>query len=179
MIEILTPRLKLREWKEEDKDLFFRLNSDPRVMEFMPKLLSKKESDYFVERIKTKFKKDGYSFLAVELIETQILIGLIGLSIPEFDACFTPCVEIGWRLAYDYWGKGYATEGAKASLNYGFQELNLSEIVSFTVPKNLRSRKVMERIGMKFIDEFEHPLLPEGYPLKKHVLYKITKESLT
>ncbi|MGK7956979.1 MAG: GNAT family N-acetyltransferase [Crocosphaera sp.] len=178
MIEILTPRLKLREWKEEDKDLFFRLNSDPRVMEFMPKLLSKQESDYFVERIKTKFQKDGYSFLAVELIETQIFIGLIGLSIPEFHACFTPCVEIGWRLAYDYWGQGYATEGAKASLQYGFQELNLSEIVSFTVPQNIRSRQVMERIGMNYVDEFNHPLLPQGHPLEKHVLYKISPESI-
>ena len=81
-------------------------------------------------------------------------------------------MEIGWRLAYDYWGKGYATEGAKASLNYGFKELNLSEIVSFTVPNNLRSRQVMERIGMTYMDEFEHPLLPQEHPLRKHVLYK-------
>ena len=173
MIEIVTPRLKLRQWKEEDKEPFFKLNSDPRVMKFMPKLLSKEESDNFVERIKRRFKEDGYSFFAVELIENQTFIGLIGLSIPRFQSFFTPCVEIGWRLAYDYWGKGYATEGAKASLNYGFNELNLSEIVSFTVSKNLRSRQVMERIGMKFIDEFQHPLLPKEHCLSKHVLYKI------
>ncbi|MGB5595396.1 MAG: GNAT family N-acetyltransferase [Crocosphaera sp.] len=174
MLEILTPRLKLREWKEEDKEFFFHINSDPKVMEFMPKLLSKEESDDFVERIKTKFKEDGYSFFAVELISDQTFIGLIGLSIPKFQSFFTPCVEIGWRLAYNYWGKGYATEGAKECINYGFKDLKLSEIVSFTVPKNVRSRKVMEGIGMKFIDEFDHPLLPEGHPLKKHVLYKIT-----
>ena len=172
MIEILTPRLKLRQWKEEDKEPFFKLNSDPRVMEFMPKLLSKEESDQFIERIKKQFKEDRYSFFAVELIEDKTFIGLIGLSIPKFQSFFTPCVEIGWRLAYDYWGKGYATEGAKASLNYGFKELNLSEIVSFTVPKNVRSRQVMERIGMKYIDKFEHPLLPQGHPLRNHVLYK-------
>ena len=173
MIEISTPRLKLREWKEEDKDPFLKLNSDPRVMKFMPKLLSKQESDHFVERIKIKFKEDGYSFFAVELIENETFIGLIGLSIPKFDSFFTPCVEIGWRLAYDYWGNGYATEGAKASLKYGFQELNLSEVFSFTVPENIRSRQVMERIGMNYVDEFNHPLLPQGHPLEKHVLYKI------
>ncbi len=175
MPEILTPRLKLRAWKEEDKEPFFKLNSDPRVMEFMPKLLSKQESDNFFERINLGFKKHGYSFFAVELIENKRFIGLIGLSIPKFESFFTPCVEIAWRLAYNYWGKGYATEGAKASLDYGFNELNLSEIVSFTVPQNLRSRQVMQRIGMTFINEFEHPSLPEGHCLKKHVLYKTPK----
>ena len=172
MIEILTPRLKLREWKEKDKDPFFKINSDPRVMEFMPKQLSKQESDQFIERIKTHFQNHQYGLFAVELLEDKSLIGLIGLSIPKFQSFFTPCVEIGWRLAYDYWGKGYATEGAKASLNYGFKELNLLEIFSFTVPKNVRSRQVMERIGMTYIDEFEHPLLPQENPLRKHVLYK-------
>ncbi len=171
-MKILTARLKLREWKEADKEPFFELNSDPRVMELMPKLLSKEESDQLIERIKRQFQEDGYSFFALELIENQTFIGLIGLSIPKFQSFFTPCVEIGWRLAYNYWGKGYATEGAKASLNYGFNELNLSEIVSFTVPQNIRSRQVMERIGMKNIDEFEHPLLPQGHPLRKHILYK-------
>lgn len=173
MIEILTPRLKLREWKEEDKETFFKLNSDPRVMEFMPKLLSKKESDQLVESIKLKFKENGYSFFAVELLEDKSFIGFIGLSIPKFDTFFTPCVEIGWRLAYNYWGKGYATEGAKECINYGFSKLNLSEIVSFTASQNIRSCKVMERIGMKYIDEFNHPVLPKGHPLEKHVLYKI------
>ncbi|WP_107667624.1 GNAT family N-acetyltransferase [Cyanothece sp. BG0011] len=173
MLKILTPRLKLREWKEKDKEPFFKLNSDPRVMEFMPKLLSKQESDSFVERIKTHFRDYQYGLFAVELIEDKSFIGFIGLSIPKFDAFFTPCVEIGWRLAYDYWGKGYATEGAKASLDYGFQELGLSEIVSFTASQNVRSRKVMERINMKYIDEFNHPVLPKGHPLEKHVLYKI------
>ncbi len=173
MIEIVTPRLRLREWKEEDKEPFFKLNSDPRVMKFMPKLLSKQESNDFVERIKLGFKQDGYSFFAVELIKDKTFIGLIGLSIPKFHSFFTPCVEIGWRLAYDYWGKGYATEGAKASVDYGFKELGLFEIVSFTVPENIRSRTVMERIGMRYVDEFNHPVLPQGHPLEKHVLYKI------
>ncbi|MEL4896074.1 GNAT family N-acetyltransferase [Crocosphaera sp. Alani8] len=178
MIEIVTPRLKLRQWKEEDKEPFFKLNSDLRVMEFLPKSLSKEESNNFIERIKLGFKEDGYSFWAAELIENQAFIGLIGLSIPKFQSFFTPCVEIGWRLAYDYWGKGYATEGAKASLDYGFKELNLSEIVSFTFFKNLRSRRVMERIGMRFLDEFEHLSLPEGHCLRTHVLYKINLSSM-
>ncbi|MDJ0660219.1 MAG: GNAT family N-acetyltransferase [Crocosphaera sp.] len=175
-MEILTARLKLREWKEADKEPLFKLNSDPRVMEFMPKLLSKEESDNYLEVIKLRFEEDGYSFFAVELIENQTFIGLMGLSVPQFDSFFTPCVEIGWRLAYDYWGKGYATEGAKASLDYGFNELGLSEIVSFTVPRNIRSRRVMQSIGMHYVGEFNHPLLPQKHPLEKHSLYKIKKE---
>ncbi|MEA5508684.1 GNAT family N-acetyltransferase [Crocosphaera sp. UHCC 0190] len=172
MIEILTPRLKLREWKEEDKEPFFCLSSDPKVMEFMPKLLSKEESNSLVERIKIHFQEHGYGLFSVELLNENTFIGFIGLYIPRFQTYFTPCVEIGWRLAYKYWGKGYATEGAKAVLNYGFNQLQLSEIVSFTVPNNVRSRRVMEKIGMTFFDYFDHPLLPVGHPLSKHVLYK-------
>lgn len=175
MIEILTPRLKLREWQAEDKETFFQINSDPKVMEFMPKILSREESDNFIERIKLHFKEHDFGLFAVELITSNKFMGFVGLSIPQFQADFTPCVEIGWRLGTEYWGKGYATEGAKAVLNYGFQELKLSEIVSFTVPKNVRSRKVMERVGMRWVDEFYHPLLPSGHPLSKHILYKITR----
>lgn len=177
MKETLTPRLTLRRWKDEDKEPFANLNADPQVMEFMPKALSSEESHSLVERIESNFKEHGFGLFAAELVNSQTFIGFIGLAIPRFQASFTPCVEIGWRLAFEHWGNGYATEGARAVLQFAFTELNLKEVVSFTVPANLRSRRVMERIGMKFIEEFEHPSLPEGHPLRRHVLYTITKAS--
>ncbi len=175
MKEILTPRLTLRRWKDEDKELFANLNADPQVMEFMPKILSREESHSFVERIENNFKEHKFGLFAAELVNSKTFIGFIGLAIPRFQSSFTPCVEIGWRLAFEHWGNGYAAEGARAVLEFAFAELNLREVVSFTVPANLRSRRVMERIGMEFIKEFAHPSLPEGHPLRKHVLYAITK----
>lgn len=139
----------------------------------MPKALSKEESHSLVERIESNFKEYGFGLFAAELVNSQTFIGFIGLAISRFQASFTPCVEIGWRLAFEHWGNGYATEGAKAVLEFAFTELNLREVVSFTVPANLRSRRVMKRIGMKFIEEFDHPFLPEGHPLRRHVLYAI------
>ena len=177
MKEILTPRLKLRRWKDEDKEPFANLNADPRVMEFMPKVLSEEESHSFVARIERNFKEHRFSLFAAELVNLKTFIGFIGLAIPRFQASFTPCVEIGWRLAFEHWGNGYATEGARAVLEFAFTELNLREVVSFTVPANLRSRRVMEPIGMKFIQEFDHPSLSEGHPLRRHVLYAITNGS--
>lgn len=177
MEEILTPRLKLRKWKDQDREPFSNLNADPRVMEFMPKALSREESDSFVEEIESDFKEHKFGLFAAELAKSQTFIGFIGLAVPHFKASFTPCVEIGWRLAFEHWGNGYATEGARAVLEFAFTELKLKEVVSFTVLANLRSCRVMERIGMKFIEEFEHPYLPEGHPLRRHVLYAITKAS--
>ena len=177
MKEILTPRLTLRRWKDEDKELFANLNADPKVMEFMPKTLYREESHSLVERIESNFKEQGFGLFAAELVNPKTFIGFIGLAIPRFQASFTPCVEIGWRLAFEHWGNGYATEGARAVLEFAFTELNLREITSFTVPANLRSRRVMERIGMNFSKEFEHPCLPEGHLFRRHVLYAITKGS--
>ena len=177
MKEVSTPRLTLRRWKNEDKEPLANLNADPQVMEFMPKTLSSEESHSLVERIESNFKEHGFGLFAAELVSSQTFIGFIGLAIPRFQASFTPCVEIGWRLALEYWGNGYATEGARAVLQFAFNELNLKEVVSFTDPANLRSRRVMERIGMKFIEEFKPPSLPEGHPLRRHVLYTITKAS--
>ncbi|GBF80989.1 GNAT family N-acetyltransferase [Aphanothece sacrum] len=174
MLEIITPRLILRRWQTEDQQTFSQINADPRVMEFLPKPLSFDESNSFIERIETHFEENGFGLWATQLQDSPSLIGFIGLSIPRFQASFTPCVEIGWRLGYDYWGKGYATEGAKAALEFAFTQLNLPEVLSFTVPKNWRSRRVMERIDMKFSQEFDHPDLPEGNPLRKHILYKTT-----
>lgn len=171
---ISTPRLLLRAWKDSDREPFASLNADPEVMEFFPALLSRSESDGLVDRINTHLNEHGFTFFAAELKEDGTFIGFIGMARPTFKAHFTPCVEIGWRLARPYWNLGLATEGAKAILRYGFEQLKLAEIVSFAVAANLRSRRVMERIGMTYdpADDFDHPNLPAGHPLSMHVLYR-------
>jgi RimJ/RimL family protein N-acetyltransferase len=176
-MELITKRLRLRLWRDEDLAAFAALNSDPRVMQYMPKRLDHTESDAFAGRIKENFTRNGFGLWAVEVSGITDFIGFTGLSVPRFEAHFTPCVEIGWRLAYDFWGYGYATEAACAARDYGFNQLGLTEIVSFTVAANQRSRKVMECIGMTHCpeDDFHHPLLPEGYPLRYHVLYRLAR----
>jgi RimJ/RimL family protein N-acetyltransferase len=153
------------------------MNAEPRVMEFFPKCLSREESDAMVDRIKDHFRSKGFGLYAAELRSDGQFIGYVGLHTPTFEARFMPCVEIGWRLASDVWGQGLATEGARAVIHYAFQELRLDEIVSFTVPANQRSIHVMQKIGMTrdATDDFEHPNLPEGHPLRKHVLYRLAK----
>ena len=150
------------------------MNADPTVMEFFPKPLDRAESDGMAARIEAHFERRGFGLWAVEVPGVADFIGFVGLSTPTFEAHFTPCVEVGWRLARDHWGRGYATEAARAALDFGFRQLGLPEIVSFTVPANRRSRGVMERIGMTRspADDFDHPVLPEGHPLRKHVLYR-------
>ncbi len=175
---IETERLILRIWKQDDLESFAQLNSDPNVMEYMPKCLNKAETETFHSRIQAHIQRHGFGLFACELKETNKFIGYVGLNIPSFEAHFTPCVEIGWRLSFDYWGKGYATEAARAVLSFAFENLALDEVVSFTVPNNLRSRKVMEKIGMKrdSKDDFHHPLLSKSDPLSLHVLYKLKKD---
>ena len=171
---IHTPRLELRQWRDDDLPTFAAMNADPRVMEFFPSVLDRGESDALAARIHSEFTSRGFGRWAVEVPGVCRFIGFVGLSVPSFHAAFTPCVEIGWRLAYDHWGHGYATEAARAALDFGFRQLALEEIVSFTVPANLRSRSVMERIGMTRspADDFDHPSLPTGHPLQRHVLYR-------
>jgi RimJ/RimL family protein N-acetyltransferase len=152
------------------------MNADPSVMEFMPKLLDSLESDALVERIERHFDERGFGLMAIELKESGEFVGFVGLSVPQFEAPFMPAVEIGWRLAAEYWGKGLATEAAQETLRFGFEKVGLESVVSFTVPANVRSRRVMERIGMTSEGEFEHPRLPEGHPLRRHVLYRLTQE---
>lgn len=177
---LATNRLLMRRWTEEDSGPFFRMNSDPRVMEFLPKRLSRAESDLFMERIENHFQKHGFGLFAAELLADHSFIGFIGLSVPTFEAHFTPCVEIGWRLAAERWGRGLATEGAREVLRHAFEDLKLDEIVSFTVPANVRSRSVMEKIGMMHnpADDFDHPSLPAGHALKRHVLYRVRKANV-
>ncbi len=153
------------------------INADARVAEFLPKTLTREESDALVARLRDHFDRHGFGLWAVEVVGVAGCIGFVGLSVPAFETHFTPCVEIGWRLAFDHWGRGYATEAAREALRFGFQSLGLDEIVSFTVTANRRSRAVMERLGMTHTeaDDFDHPLLAAGHPLRRHVLYRLTR----
>ncbi|WBW97813.1 GNAT family N-acetyltransferase [Oceanirhabdus sp. W0125-5] len=172
---IKTNRLGLRKWNPEDLIPFTEMNSDPKVMEFFTNTLTKEESYAFANRVISHFDSHGFGLYAVDVLSSGEFIGYIGLSIPKFEAYFTPCVEIGWRIAHKYWGKGYAPEGAKACIKYAFETLNISEIVSFTASINKRSIRVMEKIGMDYCGTFKHPKVDINSPLYEHVLYKIEK----
>jgi RimJ/RimL family protein N-acetyltransferase len=175
--ELRTERLLLRRWRPKDVEAFAAINADPRVMEHFPALLSREESDARYARIAAHFDEHDFGLWAAEIPGEAPFIGFIGIGIPRFEAHFTPCVEIGWRMAKHYWGRGLAPEGARACLAFGFELLKLTEIVSFTVPANMRSRRVMEKIGMIHDPggDFDHPSLPAGHPLSRHVLYRIRR----
>jgi RimJ/RimL family protein N-acetyltransferase len=175
--DLRTARLYLRRWRPEDRASFARMNADPRVMEFFPALLSRAESDTRADQIEAHFHEHGFGLWAVEVPGVTPFAGFVGLAIPRFEAPFTPCVEIGWRLDADHWNRGYATEGALAAIEFAFGPLQVEEVVSFTVPVNLRSRRVMEKLGMtrSESEDFDHPLLPEGHPLRRHVLYRLAR----
>lgn len=169
-----TARLRLRRWVPSDLEPFAALNTDPEVMRHFPALRDRAESVASMERNEASFDAKGFGAWAMNLPGTGF-IGFCGLMVPGFDAHFTPCVEIGWRMARAHWGRGYATEAARAALDDGFARLGLAEVVSFTAVGNVRSRQVMERLGMTrdAADDFDHPKLPEGHPLRPHVLYRI------
>ena len=172
--ELRTTRLRLRRWLPSDRAPFAAYNAEPRVAEFLLGPLSREESDALVVRIETHFERNGFGLWAVEICGGAPFAGFVGLSVPSFEAHFTPCVEIGWRLGSEHWGQGYASEGAKAALDFAFESLQLDEVVSFTVPANLRSRRVMEKVGMTHAprDDFDHPAVPRGHALRRHVLYR-------
>jgi ribosomal-protein-alanine N-acetyltransferase len=174
-----TERLLLRPWRDSDLAPFATINADPEVTEFLAGALSRKESDAVAQRIREHSDRHRFGLWAVEVPGVADFIGFIGLSIPSFEAHFTPCVEVVWRLAREHWGSGYATEGARAALEFGFTEPGLDEIVSFTTVANQRSRAVMERLGMRRdpADDFDHPALPADHPLRRHVLYRIGKRA--
>jgi RimJ/RimL family protein N-acetyltransferase len=151
------------------------MNADSEVMRYMIRPLAREESDAFIDRVERQFDEQGFGLWAVEVSTNVPFIGYVGLWIPNFEAHFTPAVEVGWRLDQRYWGNGYATEAARAAIADGFERIGLKEIVSFTVPVNLRSIAVMERLGMKrdHDDDFEHPNVPKAHPYRRHLLYRI------
>jgi RimJ/RimL family protein N-acetyltransferase len=176
--ELTTTRLRLRTWRDSDLPAYAALNADPQVMEHMPSLLDRAASDASAASIREHFAQHGFGLWAVEAPDVAGFIGFVGLAVPGFEAHFTPCVEIGWRLAQAHWGRGYATEAAAAAADFAFDRAGLAEIVSFTVPANRRSRAVMERLGMTHdaAEDFDHPRLPEAHPLRRHVLYRLRRE---
>jgi len=179
MSGIVTDRLLLRRWRESDREPFARMNADPRVMEHFVAPLTRAESDVMIDRIEARFVDRGYSLWAAELRASGEFIGFVGLSVPGFQAHFTPCLEIGWRLTAEHWGKGLATEGAQAVVRHAFEVLSLDELVSFTVPANVRSRHVMEKLGMTRnpAEDFDHPNIPAGHRMRRHVLYRLEKSA--
>jgi RimJ/RimL family protein N-acetyltransferase len=171
---IETPRLILRHWRESDLEAMTAINQDPKVMEFLvPK--SKEETQKFIQANIKNLEKFGYCLYPVELKQTQELIGWVGLNYTDFPAAFTPAIEIGWRLGSQYWGNGYASEAALAVRDYAFNNLGIKELVSFTVPENKRSIKLMQRLGFSSdpINNFRHPMIETGHRLSEHVLYKL------
>jgi len=176
-VVLRTERLLLRPWRDEDLAPFAALNADPVVREHFPSTLSREESDASARRLRAEIDRNGYGPWAVEVPGLAPFVGVIGLAVPAFEAPFTPCVEIAWRLARAAWGRGFATEGARAAAAFAFDQLQLEEIVAMTTPANRRSRRVMEKLGMRHdpSDDFDHPLLPPGSPLRRHVLYRLRR----
>jgi len=179
LLQLDTERLRLRQWNAADREPFAQLNADPRVMEFFPSPLARAESDAMADRCEALLRSRGWGLWAVELKSSRRFVGFIGLHVPSDELPFSPCTEIGWRLAHDCWGIGLATEGAKAAIRAGFEVLGLDEIVSFTAKLNLRSRAVMERLGMRHSQDFEHPAIPEGHALRPHSLYRLAARGTT
>lgn len=176
---LTTDRLILRRWQPGDREPFAALNADPEVMEHFPASLTRAESDALIDRIDARFDELGFGFWALEIAATGEFIGFTGLSVPRFEAHFLPAVEIGWRLSRSSWGHGYASEAARRALGVAFDDVGLPEVVAFTSTSNLRSQAVMRRIGMTYdpADDFDHPLVSEGDPLRRHVLWRITADN--
>lgn len=170
-----TDRLLLRQWREDDLPRFYALNSDAAVMAYFPALLSRQESDALATKLMDMIENQGWGFWAVEIISTGQFIGFTGMQPSRPALPCHPAIEIGWRLARGFWGRGYATEAAKAALTFGFNELKLAGIIAFTALQNSRSRAVMARIGMVNTSNFFHPDIPPDNPLSEHALYDITR----
>ena len=169
-------RLGFRNWSNKDLDVFAKLNSNKEVMEHFPNTLSKKEVGKFIEKLRSHFEKNGFTYYATEILETKELIGMIGLAYQEYKTEFTPAIDIGWRLKSSTWGKGYATEGAKKCLEYAFSELGINKIISVCTTKNKKSENVMKKIGMIKVGEFNHPEMINNPEYEKHYCYEIIKK---
>jgi RimJ/RimL family protein N-acetyltransferase len=181
MTELKTDRLLLRQWTDADREPYAALNADPVVMEHFPARMTREMSDAMVDRLAAALEERGFGLWALEVVETGQFIGFTGLSVPGFEAHFTPAVEIGWRLSKDAWGNGYASEAARAALAHAFGPAGLDEVVSFTATTNNASQRVMQRIGMSHdeADDFDHPRLEPGHRLERQVLYRITRSQWT
>ncbi len=170
--ELRTERLLLRAWRDSDLPAFAELNVDPVVMEHFPSTLTREQSDRTAGIIRQRMEEQGWGLWAVEVPGVNDFVGFVGLN-PGDEALGRPCIEVGWRLARAWWGRGYASEGAVAAVRFAFDELALDEVVSFTIPANVRSQRVMQRIGLAYAGEFDHArLAPEGHPMTRHVLYR-------
>jgi RimJ/RimL family protein N-acetyltransferase len=169
------PRIRLRQWEERDRARFAGLNADPAAMEFFPSTLTRAESDAMVDRLRAAIGERGWGFWCLEVDGN--CAGFTGLNVPSFDAPFLPAIEIGWRLLPAYWGRGLAAEAARLALAYGFADLGAKDIVAFTAVRNIRSRALMERLGMRHepAADFDHPRVAEGHPLRRHVLYRLSR----
>jgi len=172
---IQTERIGLRNWQESDLDEFAAMNANSEVMRFFEKALKKEESLFLLKRLRDHFHTHGYTYFLAEKLQTKEFLGFIGLAYQTYDTPYNPFVDIGWRLKRAAWGKGYATEGAKACLDFAFDTLNLPEVYSVTPVPNKPSEKIMQKIGMQKVEEFEHPEVTEGHFLKTCVLYRKEK----
>ncbi len=175
LIEFETERLFIRQWKPSDREPFAVLNADPRVMAFFPSTLTRSDSDAMADRCQSLIEERGWGLWAAESKATQEIIGFVGLHIPIPELPFSPCVEVGWRLAFQHWGKGFATEAARGALRVGFELLSLPEIVSFCAVQHFKSRAVMARLGMRESGSFEHPSVPIGSMIRQHCLYRLSR----
>ncbi|HYN67210.1 MAG TPA: GNAT family N-acetyltransferase [Ornithinibacter sp.] len=175
-----TDRLLLRGWRDGDRGAWAAMNADPEVMRYFPAPLTREQSDAMLDRMNITLEEQGWGLWALERLDTGELIGFTGLAVPGHDLPFLPCVEVGWRLAHSAWGRGFATEAALEALRVGFDEVGLEEVVSFTAAVNMPSRAVMERLGMARdpADDFEHPAIPPGHPLRPHVLHRIRSQAV-
>jgi RimJ/RimL family protein N-acetyltransferase len=175
--ELETNRLKLRQWRDDDLAPFAALNADPEVMRYFPATMTRAQSDEFAGYVRDTIARQGWGLWAVEVTDGPAFVGFVGLNRVSFEEHFTPAVEVGWRLARPFWGNGYATEAAAAAVTFGFDQLDLEEIVSFTAPINEPSIRVMRRLGMRHdaAGDFDHPRVADGSPLRRHVLYRLAK----
>lgn len=175
---IETSRLILRRWRKSDLEPFVALNSDPEVMEHYSSTLDERQTAEWMGRIEASFDERGYGLWALQHGASKEFLGYAGLWVPSFEAHFTPTVEVSWRLSRSSWGNGYATEAARAAMRYGFEQADLTEIVSFTAPANTRSIRVMERLGLAHdpADDFDHPNIAEGSSYRRHVLYRMSRD---
>ncbi len=177
-IELRTPRVLLRQWKDSDIDAWAAMNADPRVRQYFPGVLTRADAQGEAERIRTAIAQRGWGLWALEVPGIHAFAGFVGLSLPGYEAPWMPAVEIGWRLTPSAWHQGYATEGAAAALHFAFTQLELPQVVALSVPNNVPSHHVMDRIGMvrDVTADFDHPRVPSDSPLRRHILHRITPE---